>query len=556
MKRNIFLPVVFLAVIALTSAVAEEKVLTIPYSKQTKAYACGQNSFLMVMGYWGSDLSKPELFGMTGYNPTTSRQFQEIVNGKFPEFRYEEIDREIDSVVEAINADRPVMMEVDALFLPYIDYGTSAGHYIVAVGYDREKEVIYVRDPNSPYIESITYEELREAWKGPRKKIYTIYREDGEFVPPDKISHYSDEAKPFGAEKEERRTPFYMFLIPSVYTVFNTGETGMRDTTLLDDWLYTVKIQGLFFGHLSLDRSPWLYQDKEFHGIAANLGFDFKKVKVLFGNTDTVSTGVFRDLETKTLNSRFFNTTKKIDGLTAPWLIMEGSYFMALPIIDPPNPYENIPGEEYNRALDIETFRGGRFGFRHGINQTWGYFSGAGSLTSAKVSVNGYSHWINVFGGDVTLAPVEFAFQYYKNTFADGVDAKVLAYSVGLNLNSPQMRGGLFTVIDFMGLTRMYFRFKSETFLYNTPLTGDAEIDVWENSIKAELPMNLRILDFIYGFDVTWSHGSYSGFGLQGRALFNQFLPYFQGQIGYSFSHETDGDNIHALNIGIYAGLW
>lgn len=44
--------------------------------------------------------------------------------------------------------------------------------------------------------------------------------------------------------------------------------------------------------------------------------------------------------------------------------------------------------------------------------------------------------------------------------------------------------------------------------------------------------------------------------GIGARALFNQFLPYFQGHAGYSFSHETDGDNIHAVNVGVYAGLW
>lgn len=543
--------------ILLTAAAgAEEKVLTIPYAKQTKAYACGQNSFLMIMGYWGAGLSKQELFAMTGYNPTTSKMFEDIIAGRFPEYEYRVLDKDIETLRGAIDANRPVMMEVDALFLPYIDYGTSAGHYIVAVGYNTDKETIYIRDPNTPYVETLSYSELKEAWEGKRKTIYTIYRKDGKFLPPDRISHYSDEAKPFGAEKEKRKTPFYAFFIPSVFTSFNTAETGMRNTTLLNDWLYTVKIQGLYFGHLSLDRSPWLYQEKEFHGFAANLGFDFKKLKVLSGNTDTLSTGVFRGLETKTLNSRFFNTTKKIDGLTAPWLIAEGSYFMALPLIGPPNPYENIPFEEYNRALDIELFRGGRIGFRHGLDQIWGYLSAAGSLTSAKVSVNGYSNWLNVFGGDLTLAPVELAFQYYQNDFTDGVSARVLAYSVAVNLNSPQIRGGLFTVIDFIGLTRSYIRFQSETFTYDTPLTADVEIDVQERTLTMELPMALKILDLVYGFDISWSHGVYSGFSLGGRVLFNQFLPNFQAHAGYRFAYETDGDFIHAVNIGVYAGLW
>jgi len=557
-KRTFFIifVVIVLGIFIAAGICAEEKVITIPFSKQTKAYSCGQNSFLMIMGYWGSDLTKPQLFGMTGYNPTTSQHFEDIINSKYSGYHFEIVDRTIDAVIDSVEQDRPVMMEVNAVHLSYLDYGISAGHYIVALGYNTEKEVVYIRDPNSPYIEEINYTVLEEAWSGPLNKIYTIYREDGQFVPPDEIKHFSDEAKPFGAEKEPQTTPFYALFIPSVYAAFNTGETGMRNTTLLNDLLYTVKIQGLFFGHLSLDRSPWLYQDKEFHGIAGNLGFDFKKLKILFGNTDTVSTGVFRGLETKTINSRVFNTTKTIQGLTAPWLALEGSYFMALPLIPPPNPYENIPYGEQNQSLDIELFRGGRIGLRHGLNQTWGYISAAGSLTSAKVSVHGFSHWLNVPGGDVTLAPVEFAFQYYNNSFDDGTTAYILAYSIGLNFNAPKMSGGIFTVIDFMGLTRMYLRFKSETFVYDTPLLDGAEVDVYLNTIQLELPMSLRILDLVYGFDIDWSHGNYSGFSVGARALFNQFLPYFQGQIGYSFRGEGDGDLIHSLNIGIYAGLW
>jgi hypothetical protein len=193
MKRKSFLLAVLIGLILWTNITAEEKVLTIPYSKQDRAYACGQNSFLMIMGYWGSGLTKRQLFGMTGYNPTTSKAFEDIVASRFPEYTYEVIERKIETVITAIDADRPVMMEIDALFLPYIDYGTSAGHYIVAVGYNTEEELIYLRDPNSPYTEAISYGELEAAWKGPRKKIYTIYRKDGVFVPPENITHFSTE---------------------------------------------------------------------------------------------------------------------------------------------------------------------------------------------------------------------------------------------------------------------------------------------------------------------------------------------------------------------------
>jgi hypothetical protein len=87
----------------------------------------------MIMGYWGSGLTKQQLFGMTGYNPTTSKAYEDIVASRFPDYSCEVIERKIETVIAAIDADRPVMMEVDALFLPYIDYGTSAGDNIHAV---------------------------------------------------------------------------------------------------------------------------------------------------------------------------------------------------------------------------------------------------------------------------------------------------------------------------------------------------------------------------------------------------------------------------------------
>ena len=71
MKRLIVL--ICVLCVSASFGFAAEKVLTIPYSRQTRAYSCGQNSFRMVMGYWGTSLEKAQIFGITGYNATNSK---------------------------------------------------------------------------------------------------------------------------------------------------------------------------------------------------------------------------------------------------------------------------------------------------------------------------------------------------------------------------------------------------------------------------------------------------------------------------------------------------
>jgi hypothetical protein len=542
----------------------KEVVLKIPFSHQTKAYGCGQNSFRMVMGYWGEDIEKAKLYGYTGYNPTTTKDFQKIIKDRYSDFRFKKLDKEIAAVIESIDAKRPVMIETSAAFLPYLPYESAAGHYIVAVGYNTEKKHIYVRDPNSFYVESLTFEELEQSWQGKQRSIFAVFRKDGKYVKPDKIKHYSDKAKPFGAEKEKRTTPFYAYLVPTLYTVFNTSENGIKNTTLKDDWLYTIKIQGLHFGHIQLDSSPWLYQDVPFYGIAANLGFDFGRTKVLFNDSDAFSPGVFRYLQERTLAIRSFSSIKTVPALTIPSLVVEGSFYSSLLDVLPEgktgpypllNPYNRLSNPEAS-DLVFSKLRGGRVNLRRGINQTWGYLSGGVTLNSVEIHSKSADkdHRLNVLGGDITLGPVEGAVQYYKNTFNDGTKAELLALSAALNLTLPKISGGIFSVLDFIGLFRSYYQFTYEDFLYNPANTSRTALT--RSIHHVEFPMFLRVVDFVYGFDFIYSDKAFDSFKIGGRVLFNMLLPYFQAQAGYTYTARANDTNNHALHVGIYAGLW
>ena len=561
-KPALFCIVIVLLLLSVLSVSAKEKVLTIPYSRQTRAYGCGQNTFRMIMGYWGERLPIERIYGYTGFNSSTRRDFQNIIKKHFTDFQFKEINKDIDSIIEAIDNNRPVMVETNAAFLTYLPYQSSGGHYIAAIGYNTEKEVIYVRDPNSYYVEALTYEDLKKAWRNKNMIAFTIYRKNGTFVKADTVKHFSDKAKPFGAEKEETTTPFFAYLIPSIYTVLNTSERGVPNTTLLNDWLYTVKVQGMHFGHLSLERSPWLYQDIPFYGLGANVGVNLGTPQFLFGASDALSPGVFRFLRTRTMDVRSFSSIKNVPSLTMPTLSLEATGFISLLDVMPeeragpyplPNPYSRLSNIEDSYKVRFSKLRGGRFTIRHGLDQTWGYLSGAVTLTSVDVTSGEVTQRLDVIGGDVTIGPLEGALQYHLGNFNGGIQSRVLAYSAGLNLNLPKLSGGVFTVLDFIGLFRSYYQFRHEEFGFETE---DISFDVVQDVHRLELPMNLKFVTLIYGFDLGYSEGNFDHFTIGGRLLFNLFLPYFQAQAGYNYTAKSNGPGNHAFHIGIYAGLW
>lgn len=536
-----------------------EKILPVPWSKQVRSYACGQNCFLMIMGYWETGLTKHRLFLYTGYGGTTSGQFRKIIENHYPEYTFEIIEKSIDSVINQIRMGRPVMLDVKTTEVPYLKFSISAAHNAVAVGYNREKELIYVRDPNTPYVEKFPFDRLEAGWVNPRAKIYSIYRKDGTVPPPkepEEVAHFSSEGKPFGAERVFTPKPWYRPLIPSVYTVFHTGREGPAGTSLPEDLLYTLRLGGLLFGHVLLDRSPWLFQEQGFFGLGGSIGFNFTTNEAVFGNSDALSPGVFRFLETKTFRSRYFNTIKPVPDFTNPELILEALVFTDLGLSYPGT---SGPAEE----LSFNRLYGGRVSLRRGIGQNWGYLGAGGSLTSVEISAGELhgAHRFDVFGGDITLGPLEGAVQYGDRILSGGAGrVKVAAYSAGVNLSLPKITGGIFSVFNFLGFYRMFFRFTSTDFVYDPSAEKGMEIETHTRAFRFEFPAALKIADIVYGADLKFSAraGKWqpAEFSAGCRILANQFLPYAQFQIGYRYTRKVlAGGNIHSFHFGIYAGI-
>ncbi len=549
MKR-LFLLTMFM-VLVLSSAAAE-KVLTVPFSQQMRAYSCGQNSFRMVMGYWGTSLTKARIFRITGYNATNSKIMQKMVEKHFLDFTFQPVDKSINGVIAAIDENKPIMVEVNAGYLPYLDYGASAGHYIVVLGYDRDRQVVFLRDPNSYYVEEMSYSDLERAWSDKKYRAFTIYRTDGVFVSPENVVHFSDKAQPFGAEKEKKTTPLYVLFIPTVYAMFNTSEDGFRNSTFKDNWRYTIKLQGISFGHLTLEKSPWVFQETGYYGFGANLGFDLGRMKPLFGNTETLSPGVFRFLKARTLSVRTFNSIKPIPALTQKSPVVEISGYAS--VLEQPAVYEDVSGSDGN-PLALSNILGGRLTVRYGLNQTLGYLAAAGSLTSVLLSHGGNEFRVRVPGGDAVLGPLEMSFQYYTNNTGSGPDIRILAYSGALNLSLPRLSGGIYTYLSFLGLFQLYYQFSHQEMSYTDDSLSFSSFDTIHH---IELPMSVKFFDLVYGFDFFYPQKGegLSGFSTGTRLLFNQFLPFFQLQIGYKYDWRRDTGHNHTVHIGFYAGLW
>jgi len=97
-------------------------IFDIPYSRQYKAYSCGQNSFRMVMGYWRKRLSKTKIFFWTGFRPTSISTYKKIIEKKFPGFSTKEIPEEPDfkSLISELDKEHPVIIGVETAFLKYL----------------------------------------------------------------------------------------------------------------------------------------------------------------------------------------------------------------------------------------------------------------------------------------------------------------------------------------------------------------------------------------------------------------------------------------------------
>jgi len=550
-QRSLF---IFVLILFTTQIFAESAFFDIPLSRQSKAYSCGQNSFRMVMGYWGERLSMLEIFSQTGYNPTSVKTFQKIIKDKYKKYNLQFIKKKLTVLKSQLNQKRPVMTGVDAKFLTYLNYDVSAGHFIVIVGYDDAKEEVYIRDPNSDYVEALPYKKLKRAWSGMGYRAFVIYPKK-KVKPSGKIVHFASTAKQKGAKKEPRKVSFINFLIPSVDIVLD-GRMRTENSLKLQEVfpgqpvLYTLRLHGLYYGHLTLEKDAWLGNDKTFRGFAANFGFVLGPNKILFNNGENISPGLYYFGRARTLDTLAFTTIKRIPYVNSPVPAIEVSLYKGESFQEFYNPETN--------NVRIRDAMGGRIGVRYGIGQILGYISGGVSYAKTNIKIKGVNTEVNPLAFDITTGPLFFEFQNMNHTYS-GNRFKKYSYQHGLNLNLNVFD---IPIIRYLGILGIYYQKSYERSMVKSATSKET---VFNTKNKFELPVNLKIFNIVYGFSTeerkykssTGTDRS-SRLNMAGlRILLNHWLPKVQLQAGYQYGWETFSGSAsnrahHNINMGVH----
>ncbi|MES0491613.1 MAG: C39 family peptidase [Leptospirales bacterium] len=544
----------FVFILLTTQLFAESAFFDIPLSRQSKAYACGQNSFRMVMGYWGERLPMLEIFSETGYNPTSGKTFQKIIKEKYKKYEIKFIKKKLTNLKAELDKKRPVMTGVDAKFLTYLNYDVSAGHFIVIIGYNDNKEEVYIRDPNSDYVEALSYKKLKRAWSGVGYRAFVIYPKNNP-KPAGKIQHFASSAKEKGANKVPQKVAFINFLIPSVDIVFDGRMRSENSNKLQEVFpgqpiLYTLRLHGLYYGHLTLEKDAWLGNDKTFRGFAASFGFVLGPNKITFSNGENISPGLYYFGRARTLDTLAFTTIKRIPYVNSPVPAMEVSVYQGQSFQEFYNPETN--------NIKIREVLGGRVGLRYGLGQILGYTSAGVSYAKTNIKIKGVNTEVNPVAYDITAGPLFFGFQNLNHTY-QGNRFKKYSYQHGLNLNLNALD---IPVIRYLGILGIYYQKSYERSMVKS---GGSKETVFNTKNKFELPVNLKIFNLVYGFSTEErvyksSTGSdrTSRLNMAGlRILLNQWLPKVQLQAGYqygweTFSHSNSNRAHHNINLGVH----
>jgi uncharacterized protein YvpB len=128
---------------------------------------CGPTALAMVLNYYGIKKKKDELKDDLRWDPKWGVSYQKMLHFPFKKYGFKvDFVKEgsIEKVMEHITQDRPVIVRqyenYDAKFK-----GNEA-HWRVVIGYDHEKQRIYMRDPADPKrgSPSLNYKEFLDLW--------------------------------------------------------------------------------------------------------------------------------------------------------------------------------------------------------------------------------------------------------------------------------------------------------------------------------------------------------------------------------------------------------
>lgn len=548
---------------------SDREVLEIPYSKQYRAYSCGHNSLRMVLGYWGMRLSRPKIIqylGVGGSNGETMEKFVHDHLGSEFEFNY--MEAKPAAIEKEIERHRPVMVGVDASKLTYLDYESASGHFIVVVGFDSKKKEFYLRDPNSKYVETMSYQALEKAWRGRKNTAFTISRRDDRFVAEKDIDHF-DDAKPLGADKKKESGIPLSWLLPNIHLVARADggrslDKSFSDTKVEDMYFYHLMYQGLHFGDTTLEGSSFLGEGKSFQTLGFHFSYVFGINKLRLGYGEWQSPGTYAFARQRTLDVHNFSSTKSIAAMNLPEIAIDASAIRK---------FDNEEDLDYaDLGFKATEWGGARVGIRRGLGQVLGTASLGvryveTELQVGKASGDTYTVAVPLKGFDVTLGPLGGSYEIFKSE--EGRSEADLSAEDNLELESGSMRfdlnlGGirsslkLLEILNYVGIFRVHFGYHFETVRRISSVDSSSIAYHSERSWDTELPVGLHFVDMIYGFSQThFETREDSSYGRSAwiKFLYNNFMPFMQLQLGYRVQwQEKDHADAQALMGGLYIG--
>lgn len=181
-----------LLIISYIYLVMKRKIIT-SYQHKTGIH-CGSTSLSNILNYFGIALSEEMCFGLGSgigfaYFSEINNALPIFVSGRTDRLETEllnnlgienylhsgdNFEETFDLIKEKIDNDEPVVVWVDTYYLPYFktQYHFPM-HRVIIVGYDEEKEQVYISDNEKEEIQIVSYENFKLARTSPFPPIST-----------------------------------------------------------------------------------------------------------------------------------------------------------------------------------------------------------------------------------------------------------------------------------------------------------------------------------------------------------------------------------------------
>ena len=541
---------------------AAEKVLDIPYSHQSQAFTCGHESLRMVLAYWGKRESREKILMRLGANGSTPDAIEGIIKRHYPEFKFEVVPVDFTAIKTQIDLGRPIMFGADASNLSYLDYDASSGHMIVLVGYDDVKKIIYIRDPNSQYVEELTYDQLHAASLDDKRTGFVVYKPN--VTPASGPAKNFDEAFPVHTAKKKNEGIPLTWILPAFHLSYETEPRlnlpeSMKASSKQTSRHFTLSLDGFSHGHQTMEQTPWLGAGKIFRstsfGAAWVMGTGLR-----LGPNELVSPGIYSFGRQRILEVHNFSSIKSIPSLNLAKNTFEVAGYYK------PDDNENLYYDEI--GVEAISWRGARLAMRRGVSQSIGHLSAGLSAGSVDVKFDGKdteTYRLPTLNYDLNLGIIKGSVQTSDLARTDSKSEKqhdgfsVRAYSLGVDYYLGYISSSLplLNAMNYIGIFRPHVEVNHEIVRRESQTASHT---VTSRKWEVELPVPLHFVDMSYGGGITQrmiDNGEPSTMrSAWVRFAFNAYLPYVQLTTGYRVNYERmDKVVSQQMSFGMFAGI-